>query len=321
VVSRRLKLVHTRCGACDSSEADFIGCGPDYEYQTSSDTFSAFRCRACGNIYINPRPDECEFATIYPDSYHSLDYRGKSNSLVSRVRAKLETRRLLRYCAEAPAQARILDIGCGDGFHLNLLRQFGPASWTLEGLDVDPRAARFAQESGLNIHLGEIEKIRLPADSYDAVYSIQTIEHVSSPYAILSEVRRILKPGGTMVVVTDNTDSIDARLFRRSYWGGYHFPRHWNLFNRAALSRLAERAGLEVVRVDTLVSPVNWVYSIRNLLDDRSAPKWLVNRFTLNSPVSLAAFTMMDMVLHNLGRGALLNAYLRKPKTPVSSLR
>jgi SAM-dependent methyltransferase len=242
---------------------------------------------------------------------------------VSRVRAKLETRRLLRYCAEAPADARILDIGCGDGFHLNLLRQFGPAGWMLEGLDVDPRAARFARESGLKVHLGYIEELNLPADSYDVVYSIQTIEHVSSPHAILSEVRRILKPGGTMVIVTDNTDSLDARLFRQSYWGGYHFPRHWNLFNRRALTRLAERAGLEVVRVDTVVSPVNWVYSIRNLLDGRGAPKWLVNRFTLNSPVSLGVFTMIDMVLQNLGRGALLNAYLRKPRnrTPVSSLR
>jgi hypothetical protein len=58
---------------------------------------------------------------------------------------------------------------------------------------------------------------------------------------------------------------------------------------------------------------VNWVYSIHNFLVGRRAPRWLVNRFTLKSPVSLGVFTVIDMVLHRFGRGALLNAYVTKP--------
>jgi len=46
--------------------------------------------------------------------------------------------------------------------------------------------------------------------------------------------------------------------------GGYLFPGHWNLFNRNAMVRLANKVGLDVVRISTQVSPVNWVYSIRN---------------------------------------------------------
>ena len=143
---------------------------------------------------------------------------------------------------------------------------------------------------------------------------IQTIEHVEKPDVILRAVKGILKPNGKLVIVTDNTDSIDFGLFKKSHWGGYHFPRHWNLFNRKSLTKLAEKVGFEVADLATQVSPVNWVYSIHNALVDRRAPQFLIKRFTLKSTISLSAFTSLDILLQKLGRGALLRAILRKPE-------
>jgi protoporphyrinogen oxidase len=60
------------------------------------------------------------------------------------------------------------------------------------------------------------------------------------------------------------------------------------------------------------MSPVNWVYSIRNLLDDWGAPRWLVNRFSLHSTVSLGLFTLIDCALNLAGRGSILQAILQK---------
>jgi SAM-dependent methyltransferase len=193
-----------------------------------------------------------------------------------------------------------------------LLKRFGRPGWTLEGVDVDARAVTRASSKGIRVHHGRIEDLGLPADSYDLVYTIQTIEHVARPDALLAAIFRLLKHGGRLVVVTDNTDSVDFGWFKRSYWGGYHFPRHLNLFNRLSLGRLARRAGFEVSGIATNVSPVNWVYSIHNLLVDKGGPQWLINRFTLESPVSLGAFTLLDMVLQKFGRGALLNGYFTK---------
>jgi hypothetical protein len=62
----------------------------------------------------------------------------------------------------------------------------------------------------------------------------------------------------------------------------------------------------------TVVSPVNWVYSIHNSLVDWNAPQFLIKRFTLKSFVSLSAFTSLDIVLQKFGRGALLRAILQK---------
>jgi hypothetical protein len=142
---------------------------------------------------------------------------------------------------------------------------------------------------------------------------IATIEHVDHPPEVLAAVRRLLKPGGRVVVVTDNAASPDARLFQGRHWGGYHFPRHWNLFTASTLRGLAQKAGLEVDTLDGITSPVNWVYSIRNRLVDSEAPAWLIRRFSLSTPISLGVFTILDSALRLIGKSGLLRAILKKP--------
>lgn len=75
---------------------------------------------------------------------------------------------------------------------------------------------------------------------------------------------------------------------------------------------LGTRAALELESLRTLLTPVNWVYSIRNALVDRRAPPWLYERFSLSSPISLAVFTMVNGFEQLLGRGGLLEIVLRK---------
>jgi hypothetical protein len=60
---------------------------------------------------------------------------------------------------------------------------------------------------------------------------------------------------------------------------------------------------------------VNWVYSVRNLLVDLGAPQWIYDHFDLESPVSLAAFTLFDAANALAGKGALLNAVLRRSRS------
>ena len=312
-----MKVVSVSCCVCESSEAEVVGAGYDFEYHTSPDVFYAHKCGQCGLVYLNPRPDVAEFERIYPPTYHSLDFSQEDYGFIHEVRSRLESKRLLDYCHGAPDDARILDVGCGDGFHLKLLQKNGASNWTLEGVDVDRRAVEVAGRTGLRIYHGALEQLDLEANSYDVVYCIQTIEHVEAPDALFQAVYRILKPGGTFAIVTDNTDSLDFGLFKRRHWGGYHFPRHWNLFNKKSISCLAEATRSYVFRLKTIVSPVNWVFSFHNRLVDNNAPAWLINRFTLKSPLSLAVFTVLDNVFQKLGKGALLNALFAKPAPPT----
>jgi len=312
MLNKRLKLTHVECCICKSHNAQPIGVGVDYEYRTSDDEFSVVKCDSCELIYLNPRPDISEFERIYPSNYHAFDFAEKDYGIVYRVRSRLEAKRLLSFCADLPENARILDVGCGDGFHLKLLKQYGRKNWTLEGVDFDKRAARTAEKTGLKIHLGSIEELNLPENSFDLAFMIQTIEHLEKPPEALKAVKKALKPGGKFIIVTDNTDAPDFKFFKKGYWGGYHFPRHWNLFNKNSLAKIAAKAGFETIEIKTIVSPVNWVYSIHNWLVDKNAPRFMVNQFTLKSTVSLAAFTSLDVILQKFGRGALLRAILQK---------
>lgn len=253
-----------------------------------------------------------EFGRIYPASYHAFNFSEKDFGLVFKIRAWLESRRVLSWCKGIPDNARILDVGCGDGFHLKLLEKYGKPGWEVEGVDFDERAVSMARKSGLTVHHGKVQTAGLPKENYDLVFTIQTIEHLDNPPEVLAHINSLLKPGGKLVIVTDNTGSVDFKWFKKKYWGGYHFPRHWNLFNKKSLAALAVKTGYEVKAIDTQVSPVNWVYTFHNYLVGKKAPQWLINRFTLKSTVSLSVFTSLDMVLQKFKRGALLKATLIK---------
>lgn len=309
---RPLALEPARCCICGTREAEPVAVGEDFEYRTSPDSFLAVRCERCGVVYLDPRPARAELATIYPDSYHAFSFTEDNFGLVYRVRRWLEARRLLAAAGTLPDDAVVLDVGCGDGFHLDLLREFGPAGWRLEGVDLDPRAADAAEARGLVVHRGSIEELDLEADRYDFAILVQTIEHVSDPAVVLRAIRRVLRPGGRVLVVTDNTGSLDFTIAKRRHWGGYHFPRHWYLFDERSLRRLATHTGLSVDSLDTMVSPVNWVYSLRNALDDWGAPRPIVEWLSLESPIPLAAFTAFDWLHQRAGRAALLRAVLRR---------
>ncbi len=308
-----LSLVPVQCCICESDDAEPIAVGEDFEYRTSPDTFLAMRCRGCGLVYLNPRPSSNDLSRIYPPDYHAFEFTPARYGFVYKVRRRLEAHRALSWCRDLRDDARIIDVGCGDGFHLRLLRDFGKPGWKLEGVDLDERAVKAAIRAGFTIHQGSVEQLDLPSASYDMALLIQTIEHVSDPLGVVRAVRTLLKPGGRLVIVTDNTASLDFKLFKGRHWGGYHFPRHWNLFNQVTLRALATSVAMEVDSLLTVVSPVNWVYSIRNALVDWGAPRWLSNRFSLEAHGSLAVFTAFDALNQLANRGALLRAILRRP--------
>ncbi len=310
---RPLALEAARCCICGTRDSEPVAVGEDFEYRTSPDSFLAVQCRRCGLVYLDPRPCLSELPRLYPDNYHAFDFSPVKFGLAYRVRRRLEAHRLMQQCRGLAEDAAILDIGCGDGFHLSLLREYGRPGWRLEGVDTDPRAIAAATARGIAVRQGAVEQMDYPEGGTDLALMIMTIEHVADPPAILRAVWRLLRPGGRLLLVTDNTASPDRHAFGSRHWGGYHFPRHWNLFDARAMQLLAGQTGFEVTRLRTIMSPVNWTYSVRNWLDDWGAPRGLVERFSLTSPGALALFTLFDLPFQWAGRGALLQAVLRRP--------
>jgi SAM-dependent methyltransferase len=309
-----LRLVEARCALCGSSRALPEATGRDFEYDTCPNEFHFVRCAECAHRYLSPRPRVEDLAAIYPATYYAFASGG--NPLVARLRRSWEGGkvRLYRACVgEGPR--RILDVGCGNGRFLRLLRDFGGPEWELVGIDIDAAAVAECRAQGFEAHVGRVEDFEDPGRGFDAVIMLQLIEHVEDPVAICRRVEQLLRPGGCFVVETPNLAGLDYRLFRGACWGHYHFPRHWNLFSSDSLRRLLEDAGLRVERSESLVSTSAWTISLHNWLMGRGLPEPVLRFFHYQNPLLLSLFVALDWTRARLG-GETSNqrAIARKPR-------
>lgn len=295
-----ISLVETRCVLCGSQSAEPVASGFDFEYATVPDRFTFTRCRDCGHLYLNPRPSAADLSTIYPPDYYT--FAGGGSALVAPFRRLWEARKVRLYHGLiGDGQRRVLDVGCADGRFLELLRDHGSPEWELVGIDFDERAVAECRRKGFMTYVSRMEDFEEGHGQFDAVIMLQLIEHVEDPVRICQRVHDLLRPGGFFIVETPNLGGLDYRVFRRTWWGHYHFPRHWNLFSTPALQRMLEEQGLEVIRSEYLISTSSWIISLHNYFLERGWPGWWVRRFHFQNPLLLGLFVVLDSLRARLG--------------------
>ena len=132
---------------------------------------------------------------------------------------------------------RILDVGCGTGGNLKLLTQYGDA----EGVDISPDALEFCRQRGLgNVRLGAAEQLPYEDGRFDLVTALDVVEHLDDDVAGLREFRRVLKPGGRILIF------VPTFMF---LWGVQDdVSHHRRRYRLPELRRVIEQAGFEVER-------------------------------------------------------------------------
>jgi len=212
--------------------------------------WSLRHCAACGFGWLDPQPLPDDIGKLY-GAYHT---HGGEPGWLARMHARLFG--LPRWLDRLP-RGRLLDVGCGDGAIAASLRDRG---WTVAGVEPDPAAARAAQSRGLDVVAATLEDARFDDASFDAVVMSHVIEHVPDPRATMRECARILRPGGTLLVVTPNFAGRGRRTFGE-HWRGLEVPRHLHLFTPQSLAAMARAAGL-AARVRTSARSAAWMYAV-----------------------------------------------------------
>ena len=257
-----MRVIEVKCDLCGGRESEVFAQGTDYEYQTTLDAFLFRQCCDCGHVYLNPRPADSELGSIYPSTYYSYVQRENergSDSAVGRLRTKYHCGNLRAAFGDlvgGTGPTRVLDVGCGDGRFLDLMRlTFGEAIETY-GIDFDEQAVKDAEQKGHQTQLGTFEEADYPSGFFHIIYISHVIEHLPSPRQFLERSNDLLAWDGAVHIETPNINCAEAGLFRQKYWGGYHFPRHWNLFTPETIARLSGECGFQLKAVRYGSSPV-----------------------------------------------------------------
>lgn len=292
------------CPVCGSDQKTAFAAGYDYELETCGNRWQFVECIDCHHVWLSPRPSIDMLATIYPPEYYAYNYE-TAIPLVAKWAKSILDRRKLRDIIrrlDRPVKS-YLDIGCGSGRFLDVMASRGVSLASIYGLELDDGVVTRLLNRGYQVWCSRVEDCQdiLPS-SIDLATLFHVIEHVDNPGRVVKRVADWLTPGGIIAIETPNLDSLDASWFRETWWGGYHIPRHWNLFRPGTLKRLVESVGLDVVALSFLPGHSFWCYSLHHVLKYGNR-RWvqLAKCFDpIRSLPSLVAFTAWDM-----GRAAL----------------
>ncbi len=181
---------------------------------------------------------------------HSIDDYYSRSPLPIRLIERGRLRIIERMVAEKPGM-KIAEVGSGGGHVLSMFRHS-----KLTAIDVSDVYLETARQrlKGYEVELikGELQKLELPAASFDCVICTEVLEHTEEPSAIIAEIARLVAPGGRAVITVPNDPLIDGMkavarrtplgwaLGGRVNWGGDEF--HLHRWKPAAFRRLLERS-------------------------------------------------------------------------------
>jgi len=188
-------------------------------------------------------------------------------------------RKFARICAlvrgQLPCEA-FLDAGCGDGRYLAALEVELPAR--LAGVDISERILETARERvpRADLRQANLESLPFEDDEFDLVLSSQVIEHVVDRTAALRELARVLRPGGALVLSTDNKWNVVTRVLNaprtaaaallrlRGSRGLIESPA--TPYTGKSLRALVESAGLRIEHSETFRFHLMWPFALPPLV-------------------------------------------------------
>ena len=249
------------CPVCGGRRVTFFAHARDVEYYTTDKVFDYQQCATCGSVFLESPPVD-RLRIIYPPNYYSYRVAPNSDSLLDRIKQRLDARLFRKLLQDIPGDTlSVLDVGGGSGWLLTLVRAVSSRVQSTHEVDLDENARSAAEAAGHVFHSCRIEDFSAK-QKFDLILMLNLIEHVADPRSVLEAMRKLLSPNGLILIKTPNVNTLDCHIFRNHNWGGFHCPRHFVLFNQRSLLDLAQSCGLRASSIHYTQGAPQWACSI-----------------------------------------------------------
>ena len=265
----------------DLSSENFLITNSDY-----GRTAAIYKCSECDFLQC---PHLTEVLSFYEQMEDGQYEEGREQRL-------LQERKVMEQIQKIKPSGKLLDVGAGSGIMVQAALELG---YDAEGVEPSKWLHEQARKLNLPVELGIFpaeDKLKGP---YDIVALIDVIEHVSDPKGLVSEIRKVLKEDGILIVVTPDVKSVMASVLKYKWW---HFRiAHIGYFNHKNLNLVMQRAGF---KLDKMMRPT-WFFSMEYLLERVST--YLPGKAKLPAP----KFVKRMIVPVNL-RDSMMGIYSKK---------
>lgn len=286
------------CIICNSTEQGQVFQNvKDLEYKTYQPV-NYISCKNCGLIFQHPAPQNHLLPTFYPREYRN--YLPSKNGFFSTLKSlqfHSLARKISRYINK---NSKILEIGCGSAQLLLAFKQLGYEK--LYGSDFTNKAFPDVKEKGIKLKASNIEysfPFNETNETFDVIIMNNVFEHFLNPVQVIQNCKNNLSNNGKIILITPNTKALEFALFK-SYWAGFHAPRHTFLFNDKNIKLLSKNLRFSSVKVEPISDPGQWSISIQNILQDKNLTKTKLKNGIAWYLTSLSLFFSPITICQNL---------------------
>ena len=215
------------------------------DHSVSQETFDLLYDSALDMLVTNP-PPSLDVLDKYYDSPDYLSHTDGNKSLFEKLYQAVKNialkNKLNLVNSLSENKGKILDIGAGTGDFLAFVKQNG---WQTIGSEPSQKAREIAIKKGVDF---VNETFELDNQSFDVITMWHVLEHVPDLEKQIQELKRLLKPNGTLIVAVPNFKSFDASHYKE-YWAAYDVPIHFWHFSKKAIKKLFEKENLKLIDV------------------------------------------------------------------------
>lgn len=245
------RIQYQQCPICGSRKISRQLTAKDHT--VSGEAFDIWECGDCTGRFTQNIPDIHHIGSYYQSAdyiSHTETKEGLINRMYHSVR-KITMRSKQNWVKSSAGvkQGRLLDIGSGSGAFLHYMQQLG---WEVTGLEPDAGARENARKLYNLDTLSTEALFQLPHAQFDCITMWHVLEHVHDLHPYLEQIRKLLKPGGALLIAVPNYTSTDARSYG-SHWAAYDVPRHLYHFSPASMQILLQQHGLSIVQKHPMV--------------------------------------------------------------------